>query len=81
MFKLETRTARPDRRERGSALVMSLMVMVIMTMMGVSFLMVSETENQIAVADRDAAQALYLATAGTRMIESLPPSGCTKTAR
>ena len=60
----------PDRRERGSALVLTLMVMVIMTFFGISFLMISETENQISVADRDARQVLYMATAGSKLVES-----------
>jgi hypothetical protein len=46
------------------------MVMVIMTVFGMSFLMISETENQISIADRDGRQVLYVATAGTRLIES-----------
>lgn len=58
------------RSERGSALVLVLMVMVIMSVFGMSFLMISETENQISVADRDGRQVLYLAMSGTTLVES-----------
>ena len=58
------------RGERGSALITTLMVMVIMTVMGLSFLVLSDTENQIAVSDRDGRQVLYMATSGATLVQS-----------
>jgi hypothetical protein len=46
------------------------MVMVIMTVLGLSFLMVSDTENKISVNDRDGRQVLYIAMAGAKLVES-----------
>ena len=43
--------------ERGSALVISVLVMAIMTLLGISFLMMAETENQIAENEKLSAQA------------------------
>jgi hypothetical protein len=63
-------TANRPRSERGSALVITLMILVIMTVFGLSFLMISETENQISVADRDGRQVLYVALSGARIVES-----------
>lgn len=62
----------PERRdsERGSALIMTLMVMVILTVIGLSYLVLSDTENQIAVADRDGRQVLYVAMSGAKLAES-----------
>lgn len=53
--------------ERGSALIISLMIMVILTMMGVTFLVLSEQENKISINSRDHAQALYLAEAAVNI--------------
>jgi len=61
---------RTPREERGSALVLTLMVMVILSVLGLSFLMLSDTENQIAVADRDGRQVLYVAMSGAQIVES-----------
>lgn len=58
------------REERGSALITSMMVMVVMTVIGLSFVMVSDTENQISVADRDSRQVLYVALSGAKIAES-----------
>ena len=58
------------RTERGSALIVSMMVMVVMTVVGLSFVLVSDTENQIAVSDRDTRQVLYVAMAGAKIAES-----------
>lgn len=63
-------TAPGPRDERGSALITSMMVMVVMTVIGLSFVMISDTENQIAVADRDSRQVLYVALSGAKIAES-----------
>jgi hypothetical protein len=49
--------------ERGSALIISLMIMIILTLLGVTFAVLSEQEQRISVNERDHAQALYIAEA------------------
>ncbi|HXV77436.1 MAG TPA: PilX N-terminal domain-containing pilus assembly protein [Candidatus Polarisedimenticolaceae bacterium] len=62
------RCPRPGTRtaaaERGSALVLALLVTVILALLGISFLLLAETENRIAQNEKRAAQALYVAEAG-----------------
>lgn len=63
-----SRTSSPDaetarRAERGSALIVALMIMIILTLLGVTFLVMSESEQKISVADRDHSQTLYMAEA------------------
>ncbi len=55
-------------RERGSALLISLMVMVIMTLLGMAYMLMAETEGQIAINERNASQALYVAESATRAV-------------
>ena len=55
--------------ERGSALVISVLVMAIMTLLGISFLMMAETENQIAENEKLSAQALYVGEASVRQVK------------
>jgi hypothetical protein len=45
--------------ERGSALVLAVLVMAILTLLGLSFLLMADTENKIAENERLSAQALY----------------------
>ena len=61
--------ARPGGREgeRGSALLISLLVMVILTFLGISYLMLAQTESQIAENQLSAQQALFVAESGARM--------------
>jgi hypothetical protein len=59
-----------DRDERGSAFIAVVMIMVIMTVVGLSFLIVADTENQISLADRDGKQVLYVAMTGAKIAES-----------
>ncbi len=54
---------------RGSALLVSLMVMVVLTLLGIAYLMVAGTENQIAANQRDRTQNLGVAEAGARMVK------------
>ena len=56
-------------RERGSALVIAVLVTVILTLLGVAFLLMGETENKIAENEKLSAQALYFAEAGTRQVK------------
>jgi hypothetical protein len=55
--------------ERGTALIVALLVMVIMTMLGIPFLLMGETENRIAENERLSLQALYAAEAGAQMVK------------
>jgi hypothetical protein len=56
------------RRDRGSALLVSLMVMVGLSLLGLSFVAISETENAISVNERNKAQTAALAEAGAKAI-------------
>jgi len=58
-------TARPDR---GSALVLALMVTFIVSLLGVSFLLMAQTESRIARNETRAAQTLYMADSGARVV-------------
>jgi type II secretory pathway pseudopilin PulG len=55
--------------ERGTALIVALLVMVIMTLLGIPFLMMGETENRIAENERLSLQALYAAESGARVVK------------
>ena len=53
-------------RQRGSALLVSLMVMVGLSLLGLGFVAISETESSISVNQRNATQTLQVAEAGAR---------------
>jgi hypothetical protein len=64
--------------ERGSAMVIAVLVIVILTLLGVSFLLMAETENRIAENERLGQQALYFGESGVRVIKrwfDYPASG------
>ena len=54
--------------QRGIALIVALLVMVIMTLLGIPFLLMGETENRIAQNERFSLQALYAAESGAKMV-------------
>lgn len=56
--------------QRGFAMVLALLITVIMTLLGMAFILMSQTENRIAENERTSAQALYFAEAGVRVVES-----------
>src|SRR5262245_65759680 len=58
------------RTERGSALVIALLVMVIMTLLGLAFVLVGDTEARIARNQRDTAQAQFIAEGGVRAVRN-----------
>ncbi|HKY32167.1 MAG TPA: pilus assembly PilX N-terminal domain-containing protein [Candidatus Polarisedimenticolia bacterium] len=65
-------------RENGSALLITMMVMVILTLLGLSYLFLADTENLIAQNQRDSDQLLFVAEAGARMVKAMfdrPPYG------
>lgn len=63
-----TKRLRRNDRERGSALLVSLMVMVGLSLLGLAFVAISETESAIAVNEQNYAQALHVAEAGARSV-------------
>ncbi len=56
--------------ERGSALLIAMLVMVILTLMGLSYLFLADTENLIAQNQRDSDQLLFVGEAGARMVKA-----------
>lgn len=64
------RTDRKRRRgqDRGSALLVSLMVMVGLSLLGLSFVAISETENAISVNERNKTQTAAVAEAAAKTI-------------
>lgn len=55
---------------KGSALLIALMVMVVVTLLGITYLFQADTENLIARNERDRAQVLGIAEAGARMVKT-----------
>jgi Tfp pilus assembly protein PilX len=55
------------RGESGSALILAALVTVILSLLGLSYLMMAQTENTIAENERNSAAALYVAEAGARL--------------
>lgn len=56
-------------RERGSALVIAVLIMAVLTLLGMSYLLMADTENKIAENERLSAQALYFAEGATREVK------------
>jgi type II secretory pathway pseudopilin PulG len=56
-------------RERGSALVIAVLIMAVLTLLGMSYLLMADTENKIAENERLSAQALYFAEGVTREVK------------
>lgn len=63
------KSVRVNPGERGSAMVIAILVTVILTLLGVSFMLMAETENKIAENERYAAQALFAAETGVRQVK------------
>ena len=66
------------QREKGSALLITMMVTVILTLLGLSYLFMADTENLIAQNQRDSDQLLFVAEGGARMVKAMfdrPPYG------
>jgi len=70
MLKNDAAGHRIDRApgERGSALLIAVLVMVILTLLGISYLMLAQTESQIAENELNAQQTLFAADAGARLV-------------
>ncbi len=61
-------TPRMQGSEQGSALIIAVLITVILSLLGISYMMMAQTENTIAENERNAAMALYVAEAGARMV-------------
>lgn len=59
---------RRTARSRGSALLMSLVIMVGLSLLGLGFVAISETESAIALNERHAAQTQAIAETGARAV-------------
>ena len=55
------------RRDRGSALILATLISVILSLLGISYLMMAQTESTIAENERNSALALYVAESGARL--------------
>src|SRR5205823_2214824 len=55
-------------RQRGSALLASLMVIVGLSLLGLAFVAISETESAISINERNHTQTVALAESGARMV-------------
>src|SRR5260221_9201102 len=55
-------------RQRGSALLASLMVIVGLSLLGLAFVAISETESAISINERNHTQTVALAETGARMV-------------
>ncbi|PYT12250.1 MAG: hypothetical protein DMF51_13730, partial [Acidobacteria bacterium] len=53
--------------EQGSALIIATLVSVILALLGLSYLMMAQTESTIAENERNSATAMYVAEAGARL--------------
>ena len=59
---------RRKRNDEGSALLVSLMVMVGLSLLGLAFVAISETESAISLNERNYAQTLHVAEAGAKTV-------------
>lgn len=62
------RMRRPKRQDRGSALLVSLMVIVGLSLLGLGFVAISETESAIAKNQQNALQTQAIAEAGAKLV-------------
>jgi Tfp pilus assembly protein PilX len=60
--------SRKNRKDQGSALLVSLMVMVGLSLLGLAFVAISETESAISINERNYAQTLHVAEAGAKTV-------------
>lgn len=69
MSKLsKSKTSRRGSKSRGSALLMSLVIMVGLSLLGLGFVAISETESAISINERHAAHTQAMAEAGARAV-------------
>lgn len=65
-------SGRPARRgeQRGSALLITMLILVVLGLLGITYLVLSDTENLISVNQRDDQQVLYVAEGGVEVVKS-----------
>src|SRR6266498_3879359 len=68
MSKRQHRGKRTHRKQRGSALLVTLMVMVGLSLLGLGFVAISETESTISANERNYTQVLSVAESGARLV-------------
>ena len=56
--------------DRGSAMLIAMMIVVILTLVGISFMILSDTENKIAINERDFEQVLYIGHGAAKIVEN-----------
>src|SRR3954447_16950020 len=61
------RSTRRTLRQRGSALLASLMVIVGLSLLGLAFVAISETESAISINERNHSQTVAMAEAAARV--------------
>ncbi len=66
---MQRHNANRGNNERGSAMIIVVLVTVILTLLGISYLLMAETENKIAENERLSDQALFTGEAGTRLVK------------
>jgi hypothetical protein len=62
---------RPRKKQQGSALLVSLMVMVGLSLIGLGYVAISETESAISINERNATQTREVAETGVRVMVEL----------
>src|SRR3989449_10438407 len=66
--QMDGREVQSGNGEQGSALIIATLVTVILALLGLSYLMMAQTESTIAENGRNAATAMYVAEAGARLV-------------
>jgi len=66
---MSTSKAKNEGTERGSAMIISVLVTAIMSLLGISYLLMADTENRIAENEKLAGQALYFGEGTVREVK------------
>jgi len=75
---MQTPNAEDAKVQKGSAMVISVLVTAIMSLLGISYLLMADTENRIAENEKLSAQALYFGEGAIREVKrwfDRPPYG------
>jgi hypothetical protein len=66
---MQTIQAKDAKTERGSAMIISVLVTAILSLLGISYLLMADTENRIAENEKLSAQALYFGEGTVREVK------------
>jgi hypothetical protein len=77
----ETRSIAPPAAERGSAYLFVLLALLVLTAIGLSLVVITQTEVQIGGAGKNASRVLYGADSGVRIQFALSRFGATRSRR